>query len=68
MRKEMRAEDVVELLRKRCAEAGGLRPWAREHGIAVQYVWQIISGLKPPSDTVAKALGLRPDGMRWVRE
>src|SRR5262245_34949873 len=42
--------------------------WAREHGITVQYVWQIVSGLKPPSDTVAKALGLRPDGMRWVRE
>ena len=68
MGKEMRAEDVVALLRKRCEETGGLRPWARQHGIAAQYVWQIVSGLKPPGDTVTKALGLRPDGMRWVKE
>ena len=68
MGEEMRAEEVVALLKRRCEEAGGLRPWARQHGLTAQYVWQVVSGLKPPSGAVAKALGLRPDGMRWVRE
>lgn len=64
----MRTEDVVALLKHACGEAGGLRAWARKHDMTAQYVWQILAGERPPSEAVAKALGLKPDGMRWVRE
>ena len=60
----MKADDVVALLKRRCHEIG-LREWSRQHGIAPQYIWQVIHGDRPISDTVAGALGLMPDGMRW---
>ena len=64
----MRVEEVVALLRQACDEVGGYYPWAQRHRLSRQYVREVLVGLKPPSDRIAKALGLRPDGMRWVRK
>ena len=61
----MRIDDVRELLRARCEEAGGQHAFSRRHNIAMQYVSQVIHGRKPPSAKVCKALGIRPIEQRW---
>jgi hypothetical protein len=64
----MREEDVSDLLRRRCKEAGGQRAFARAHGLLVQHVSQVVNRQRPPSKNLCKALGIRPDGMRWVKD
>lgn len=66
-KKELRLEDVRELLEKLCHDAGGQREFARQHGLNVAYVSQVILGRRPPSDDMCKILGLKDDGRRWVR-
>lgn len=64
----MRIEDVQRLLLRRCTEAGGQHAFAREHGVTVGYVSQVLLGKRPPSARICEALGIREDGVRWVRE
>ena len=66
-RRELRIEDVQALLKKRCDQAGGQSAFARQHGVSRQYISAVISGREPPHAGLCKALGIRPDGMRWVK-
>lgn len=64
---EMRLTDVQALLRRECADAGGVTAFAEAHKIAKQYVSQVLNGHRPPSEKLCKALGIREDGTRWVK-
>jgi len=48
-KREMRIDDVRELLASRCEEAGGQNAFARAHKMQVQYVSQVLLGHRPPS-------------------
>ena len=63
----MRIADVRKLLDRLCAKAGGKRAFAQAHDLDETYVSQVIRGLRPPSDRICKALGIRSDGERWVK-
>jgi hypothetical protein len=67
-KREMRLEDVQSLLQKRCAAAGGQRAFATKHRLTVQYVSQVLLGQRPPSARLCKVLGIRADGMRWIKD
>jgi DNA-binding transcriptional regulator YdaS (Cro superfamily) len=67
-KREMRLEDVQSLLQKRCGSAGGQRAFAAKHGLKVQYVSQVLLGQRPPSARLCKVLGIKADGMRWIKE
>lgn len=66
-RRELRIEDVLAHLRKRCEQAGGQSAFAREHGVSRQYIWDVLAGKKPPHSKLCKVLGIEPAGMRWVK-
>lgn len=63
----MRIADVQQLLAERCARSGGQRAFARAHKMNAQYVSQVLSGQRPPSEKLCKVLGIKPDGLRWVK-
>jgi len=63
----MRIADVQDLLRQLCSAAGSRRAFANAHGLNVDYVYQVLSGRRPPSAKLCKVLGIKPDGMRWVK-
>ena len=63
----MRLSDVQQLLARRCQEAGSQRRFAEAHGMNVQYVSQVLSGHRPPSDKLCKVLGIKDAGRRWVK-
>jgi DNA-binding transcriptional regulator YdaS (Cro superfamily) len=63
----MRLADVLDLLRKRCADAGSLTAFAEAHGLNKQYVSQVLHGLRPPSARLCGALRIRYDGGRWIK-
>jgi hypothetical protein len=63
----MRLDDVLDLLRKRCADAGSLTAFAEAHDLDKQYVSQVLNGHRPPSERVCVALGIRYDGGRWIK-
>jgi hypothetical protein len=68
-RREMRIEDVRELLDKRCRRAGGQRAFAREHGLSVQHISSVLRGKnKAPVGRLCDALDIEPSGMRWKRK
>lgn len=67
-RKEMRLDDVQKMLRKACDAAGSLSKFAEANGLQKQYVSQVLSGGRPPSERLCDVLGIAPDGMRWVRK
>lgn len=66
-KREMRINDVQNMLRQACEKAGSQRAFALEHGLAAQYLTQVLSGERPPSAKLCEALGIEEDGMRWVR-
>lgn len=55
MRAELRAE-IVELLREEVSRSVSMRSWSRAHGLDHTYVWQVLSGRRPPSDRIVTAL------------
>lgn len=57
----LNAADVRERLRAACAEAGGQKRWGREHGFSQQYVGEVISGRRAPSDRILRGLGLQAE-------
>jgi hypothetical protein len=63
----MRLEDVQTLLRKRCEEAGSMSAFADQHDINKQYISQVINGHRPPSERLCGILGIRSDGIRWIK-
>lgn len=54
----MNAQQVRDLLRKRCNEAGGQRSWAGCHCVSESYVSDVIRGAREPGPGVLKGLGL----------
>lgn len=54
----MNREQLIALLRQECEKAGGQTAWARAHGMSQPYVWDVLSGDKPPSPRLLRALGL----------
>jgi len=64
---ELRQDAVVKMLTDACAAAGSARKFAEQHKLSPNYVSQVLRGGRPPSDDMAEALGLKPDGKRWVK-
>ena len=54
----MNADQVRHLLRAACAEAGGLRAWARAHGCSAAYVSAVTTSKQAPAGLILAALGL----------
>ena len=54
----MNLEQVRELLRRQCAEAGGQRAWATRHGISDGYVSHCLHNRRLPGPEILRALGL----------
>ncbi len=63
----MTIDEVRALLEAECKAAGGVRVWALEAAMSAQFVSAIINGKRPPSERICRALGIREDGLRWVR-
>jgi hypothetical protein len=53
------ALDVSARLRLACSAAGGQKAWATKYGISPQYIGDVLSARRPPSDNILAALGLR---------
>lgn len=56
----MTAEEMIEMLRQACKDAGGQRAWASAHGLTVQWVNQVLHRKKLPGGVLPVALGLEP--------
>jgi hypothetical protein len=59
-------EQVREMLREACAEAGSQSSWARTHLFSAQYVTDILSGRRAPGNGVSRALGLKKMPDTWT--
>jgi hypothetical protein len=51
-------EHVLRLLRAACKNAGSQAQWAREHGVAQQYISAVLNRRRAPGPQVLAALGL----------
>jgi hypothetical protein len=51
------ANDIREILRKQCAEAGNQGNWARRHGVDQTYVSAVLSGRAFPGRKICGPLG-----------
>ena len=49
--------ELVNELRRRCAEAGGVTPWARANGLSVAFVHDVTTGRRSVSARLASVLG-----------
>jgi transcriptional regulator with XRE-family HTH domain len=49
--------EVVELLRRACAKAGSQRAWARQHGVSVAYVSDVLRGRRDPGKSILAEIG-----------
>lgn len=50
--------DVTKMLAQACAQIGSQRAWADRHGFSPQYVCDVLSGRRDPSEAIANNLGL----------
>lgn len=50
-------DDMLAILRHRCAEAGGQKPFAMSIGYSPQYLSDILQGRKDVSRNLARQLG-----------
>jgi hypothetical protein len=53
------ADEIRQMLREECEEAGGMRAWARRHKISAPYVSRVLRGEKSPADAIAAVFGLK---------
>jgi DNA-binding transcriptional regulator YdaS (Cro superfamily) len=58
MQKNLTEKDVVDLLRREVAKAGGQSAWARKTGIHRPVVNRIVRGERPVTKQIVEALGL----------
>jgi hypothetical protein len=49
--------DMIAILRAECAQAGGVRAWARAKEFSPGTVFDVLSGRRDVSEAVANALG-----------
>lgn len=54
----MREETVIRLLRRRCRQAGGQLPFAKQHGLSHSNISRTLSGNKGLEPAILRALGL----------
>ncbi len=54
----MTEDDVRTLLHKATDEAGGVRAWAREHGLSAAYVSDVRLGRRSLGPAILDALGV----------
>lgn len=64
----MNVDEVRELLRRECEQAGTLAAWARRHDIAPQYVSDVINGRRLPGKRILDVLNLRKVTYYWPIE
>lgn len=58
--KVLEADDVRDLLRRKCEEAGSQAAWARDNDVAEVVVGYVVNGDRAPtSPSIMRALGLR---------
>lgn len=54
----MTADEVRNLLRRACQQAGTAAAWAKDHGLSPAYVSDTLSRKREPGPAILKALGL----------
>jgi hypothetical protein len=54
----MTSDEVRELMRLACQEAGGPKAWAVAHGISPAYVYDALAGRREMGAKILSALGL----------
>jgi hypothetical protein len=54
----MTADDVRNLLRRACEQAGTAAAWAAKHDLSAAYVSDAMNGRRDPGPAICKALGL----------
>lgn len=52
-------EELQALLKKQCAEGGGVKKWATREGMSWSYVYDVLRGTRPPSKKILTALGMK---------
>ena len=57
--------ELIEVLKERCADAGGQRAFARELGLSRKHVMDMVAGRRPISRFVASKLGYRQTKV-WI--
>ena len=53
----MTLESFREVLRKRCAEVGSQRNYAKKIGVSPMFVCDVLKGRRDPGDKMLKAMG-----------
>jgi hypothetical protein len=66
-KREMTWTDVRNLLEREIDKHGSATSFAEHHGLTKQYVSQVLWRQRPPSEKLCAVLGIRADGMRWVK-
>lgn len=65
----MVTDEVVTLLRKKCAASGSAKRWAEENKVSESYVSDVLRGRREPAASILDALGLeRITTYRKVRD
>jgi hypothetical protein len=54
----MTADDVRNLLRRACEQAGTAAAWAKNHDLSAAYVSDTLSRKREPGPAILRALGL----------
>ena len=54
----MSLDEVLELLRRKCAEAGGQAAWAEAAGVSPAYVSDVLNKRREPGKSILDPLGL----------
>lgn len=54
----MTASDVRGILQKACDKAGGIRAWARQHGLSAAYVSDVLLDRREPGPSICQVFGL----------
>ena len=49
---------VLALLKRRCASAGGQAAWAKAHDLSPAYVSDVLNGRREPGAGILRALGV----------
>lgn len=52
-------DEAIEALKSAVAAAGSAKAWAAAQGLSPQYVGEVLSGRRQPSDRVLGPLGLQ---------
>ncbi len=59
-------KELVQILKEACKKAGSQRKWALDNKISPAHVNDVINDRKGMTEKVAKALGYKFAGRRWV--